>query len=300
MPAPSTQTNAHKPTTPDGGPVANADRALNPADPPTSPPTNQGDETVWADADLQGRADPHADTHKAQKVRRMFAGIAHAYDLNNRVHSLWMDQRWRALATRWAMVKPGDSVLDIACGTGDLTLRLATTEARSVIGADFTQEMLDIAERKRIRRPEPVQRKTRFQLADAQDLPFDDASFDAVTIAFGIRNVQHPERAIAEFSRVLRPGGRLVILEFERPRNPVVRWFNAFYSGWLMPRTATLLSRDRTGAYRYLPKSVSTFIKPETLMGWMGSAGLEAPKRRPLSLGICACYRAIKPGAAIS
>ena len=295
MPAPPTQTNTHKPTTPEGGPVASADRA-----PFSNPPAKVGDETVWAEADLQGRADPHADTQKAHKVRRMFAGIAHAYDLNNRVHSLWMDQRWRALATSWAMVRPGDSVLDIACGTGDLTLRLAKSEAGRVVGADFTQEMLDIAERKRSRRPEPIQRKTSFQLADAQELPFEDESFDAVTIAFGIRNVQHPERAMAEFARVLRPGGRLVVLEFERPRNPLVRWFNAFYSGWLMPRTATLLSRDRTGAYRYLPKSVSTFIKPETLMGWMERAGLEAPKRRPLSLGICACYRATKPSAAIT
>lgn len=247
---------------------------------------------AWTDREL---ADPHARADKAGRVRSMFAAIAPSYDLNNRVHSLWRDQAWRRAAVRAAAVEPGQDVLDVACGTGDLTQALAQrTQAATVTGLDFTRAMLDVAEHKRDRRPGTPLARIRYVEGDAMALPFDDASFDALTIAFGIRNVQEPSRALAEFARVLRPGGRLVILEFHRPRNPIVRAFNGFYAGRVMPWTATLLARDRSGAYRYLPKSVGSFMDAEQLRAAVAAAGFDDATVRPLTMGICWLHRGVK------
>lgn len=224
----------------------------------------------------------------------MFAAIAGHYDLNNRVHSLWRDQAWRRFAVRQAGVKPGDVCLDIACGTGDLTELLAATEAKKVVGGDFTPQMLEIAREKLASKPEPLRAKTTYVDADATRLPFESASADVLTIAFGIRNVTRPAASIAEFARVLRPGGRLVILEFDTPRFAPVRWFNGLYSGKIMPRTATWISGDRSGAYKYLPKSVATFASREEMMRMMSEAGFGEVTSRGLTLGICRCYRGVK------
>lgn len=247
---------------------------------------------AWTDADL---ADPHANPEKAERVRRMFAAIARSYDLNNRLHSFGRDQAWRRHAVRAALVRPGDAVLDVACGTGDLTLLFARTEAGRVVGLDFTPEMLDLARAKSGRLAPAL--VPEFIRGDAQNLPFDDASFDAVSIAFGIRNVQRPERAVAEFARVLRPGGRLVILEFGRPGFAPVRWLNDFYCGWVMPRTATLISRDRSGAYRYLPRSIGSFMPRDAMLALLRGSGFEHASAQPLTFGVCVCYRATRAGA---
>ena len=245
---------------------------------------------VWREGELD---DPHASQYKANKVRSMFAAIAGSYDLNNRVHSLWFDQAWRRHAVRAAAVRGGDVVLDVACGTGDLTEAFAArSPASEVVGVDFTPEMLDIARTKQGRLADKVSGRIRYEQGDAQQLHLADASVDVVSIAFGIRNVQEPERAIREFARVLRPGGRLVILEFDNPRFAPVRWFNIFYSGWLMPRTATLLSGDRSGAYRYLPRSVESFMSREDMIEAIGRHGFAGVTAKPLSMGICVCYRA--------
>lgn len=225
----------------------------------------------------------------------MFAAIAPAYDLNNRVHSLGIDQAWRRAAVRAAAIEPGQSVLDVACGTGDLTQALAArSDAAEVVGLDFTVAMLNVARRKRERHPRAD--RIRYVEGDAMALPFDDASFDALTIAFGIRNVQDPSRAMAEFLRVLRPGGRLVILEFHRPRLRIVRFFNSVYTGRIMPATATLLARDRSGAYRYLPRSIGSFMEADQLMDAVARAGFPGATVRPLTLGLCWLHRAVRPG----
>jgi demethylmenaquinone methyltransferase/2-methoxy-6-polyprenyl-1,4-benzoquinol methylase len=248
---------------------------------------------AWSRAEL---ADPHRHPAKAGKVRAMFAAIARTYDLNNRLHSLGRDRAWRKTAVRLARVQTGDRVLDVACGTGDLTHAFARTPAAEIVGLDFTREMLDIAESKRRALTEDARRRVRYVEGDAQRLPFNDREFDVVSIAFGLRNVEEPERAIAEFSRVLKPGGRLVILEFDRPTLAPVRWLNAVYCGWIMPRTATLLSRDRSGAYYYLPRSVSSFLSREALASLMRDSGFADVERRPLTGGICACYAGIRVG----
>ena len=247
---------------------------------------------AWTDTEL---AELHERDDKAERVRNMFASIADSYDLNNRVHSLWRDQAWRKFAVKQAGVKPGDRCLDCACGTGDLTQALAATDASEVIGLDFTQEMLDLAEVKRTAPKGPPKNadKVTYLQGDAMALPFDDNSFDVLTIAFGVRNVQDPAKAVAEFHRVLRPGGRLVILEFDTPAFPPLRWFNDFYCGWVMPRTATLIARDRSGAYKYLPKSVGAFMSRTALKDLMATTGFNAVTATGLSLGICVCYRGI-------
>jgi demethylmenaquinone methyltransferase/2-methoxy-6-polyprenyl-1,4-benzoquinol methylase len=246
---------------------------------------------AWSEADL---ADPHQHANKADKVRAMFGAIAPAYDLNNRLHSLGRDQSWRRRAVRAAQVKPGDTVLDIACGTGDLTELFARSPAASITGVDFTPAMLDIAREKLGRRPAGQRAKVTYEEGDAQNLRFADASADVISIAFGIRNVADPAAAVREFARILRPGGRLVILEFDTPRFPPARWLNSLYCGLVMPRTATLISRDRSGAYRYLPKSVGKFMSREAMCDLLARSGFRDVSAKPLTLGVCVCYRALK------
>ncbi len=245
---------------------------------------------AWTPPEL---ANPHQSADKASKVRGMFSAIAPSYDLNNRVHSLWQDQRWRRTAVRIANVQPGDRVLDVACGTGDLTHLFARTQAADVTGLDFTPAMLDIARHKLAARP--ARAPVTYLEGDAMALPFPDASFDVLSIAFGIRNVTDPARALAEFARVLKPNGRLVILEFAQPSNPLMRWFNGLYCARVMPRTATLISRDTTGAYQYLPASVGTFWTPAQMQQALEAQGFTSITSTPLTLGICVCYRAVKP-----
>ncbi|HYF14379.1 MAG TPA: bifunctional demethylmenaquinone methyltransferase/2-methoxy-6-polyprenyl-1,4-benzoquinol methylase UbiE [Phycisphaerales bacterium] len=246
----------------------------------------------WTDSDL--RSNPHAAPDKASRVRSMFAAIARSYDLNNRLHSLGTDVRWRRKAVELADVNAGDRVLDVACGTGDLTQEFARTAAADVVGLDFTREMLDIAGQKRTRLAEELKRKVSYVEGDAQRLPFADATFHVVSIAFGIRNILEPDVALREFARVLRPGGRLIVLEFDRPTNPLVRGLNHLYCARVMPLTATLLSGDKSGAYKYLPRSVETFLSRDVFIAKMNAAGFQSAVTWPLTMGIAVIYRTVK------
>jgi demethylmenaquinone methyltransferase/2-methoxy-6-polyprenyl-1,4-benzoquinol methylase len=268
---------------------------------------------------------------KRSRVQRMFAAIAPSYDLNNRLHSLWMDQRWRRKAVELAELKATDAVVDVACGTGDLALHFAqwlwrfpgdgrygypvwyrqTTRSGArrlgrVLAIDFTWEMLPLARAKarvtpnpalrhqRTLKPTDVSDTVRWINGDAQSLPLPDACCDVVSIAFGIRNVADPAAAIAEFYRVLRPGGRLIILEFSLPTSAPLRGLYNFYFRKVLPRTATLISGDKTGAYKYLPESVNTFISREQMAGMMRGAGFSQVEQFPLTFGVCVCYRGLK------
>jgi demethylmenaquinone methyltransferase/2-methoxy-6-polyprenyl-1,4-benzoquinol methylase len=270
---------------------------------PTAPALNAQTTAQWDDALL---LNPHGVADKRRRVQNMFAAIAPSYDLNNRLHSLWMDQAWRRKAVTLADLKPTDAVVDVACGTGDLTLafasRLLTACARTrgrptpkrALGIDFTFEMLPIAARKALSRwPDRRTTPVEWLNGDAQSLPLPDACCDVVSIAFGIRNVADPAAAIREFSRILRPGGRLIILEFSLPTNPVLRGLYNFYFRHILPRTATLISGDKTGAYKYLPESVNTFIGREQMAGMMRDAGFKDVSQHPLTFGVCVAYRAV-------
>lgn len=247
------------------------------------------DAPAWSRQDLA--ADPHAREDKPAKVRRMFAAIAPRYDVNNRLHSFGRDQAWRRAAVRAAEPRPGDTALDAACGTGDLTRLLARSGAAHVVGADFCPEMLAVAQRKTPAGAGGDRAPIEYIEADAMALPFEDGSFDIVTIAFGLRNVADPARAVGEFRRVLRPGGRLVILEFARPRNGVIARLNDLYTRRVMPISATLISGDRSGAYRYLPRSIDTFLDMDGVAQLMREVGLGGITQRRLTFGVCVCHR---------
>ncbi len=258
--------------------------------PRTLEPTS--DRPVWDETQL---ANPHSEADKSDRVNAMFDAIADSYDLNNRLHSLWRDQSWRRRAVRLAGITPGrDAVVDVACGTGDLSLAFAAAGPASVIGIDFVPRMIKLAQEKAARYARPV--TPEFRIGDALNLDLPDACCDVVSIAFGIRNVLDPQRAINEFRRILRPRGRLVILEFSTPQNALMRRLYNFYFHNVMPRTATWISGDRSGAYKYLPRSVATFVTREKMIEMMQIAGFEAVTPHPMTLGICVAYVGSVPG----
>lgn len=250
---------------------------------------------VWSAEQLSGN--PHAAPDKAIRVQRMFAAIARRYDLNNRLHSLGRDQVWRRRAVELCSVTPTDDVLDVACGTGDLTEAFAAARPRSVIGLDFTPQMLEIARDKSSRlRPAGAIAESpvpKYVQGDAMNLPFADWSFDIVSIAFGIRNVAEPVKALREFRRVLRPGGRLAVLEFSQPRSAMLRWLNAVYTTRIMPITATLIARDRSGAYRYLPQSVAKFHTAGEFAELVRQCGFARCESHPFTFGVCTAHIAL-------
>jgi demethylmenaquinone methyltransferase/2-methoxy-6-polyprenyl-1,4-benzoquinol methylase len=243
---------------------------------------------AWSGEDLE--VNPHLASDKAKRVEVMFSSIAQSYDVNNRIHSMWRDQAWRRRAVKIAMATSKDDVVDIACGTGDLAMAFCKAGVHSVLGIDFTLAMLNIAVIKAERAQLPIE----YRQGDAMDLRLDDASADIVSIAFGIRNVQSPKKALAEFYRVLRPNGRLIVLEFSTPQNVVLRTLNSFYTKRVMPITASLIARDTSGAYQYLPKSVETFTNPSELATEIKEAGFVQVEQVPLTFGVCTITKAIK------
>ena len=245
--------------------------------------------------DEQKLVDPHRVPDKAQRVREMFAAIARSYDLNNRVHSLWRDQAWRRKTVELCHVKSTDTVIDVACGTGDLAMAFARRRPKRVIGLDFTHEMLQVAGHKNAEMAAVGPVPMGYADGDAMRLPVRDEAADVVSIAFGIRNVADPAGAIGEFYRILRPGGRLAILEFSLPRNPLLRGLYNSYFKHILPRTATWIARDKSGAYKYLPQSVNTFIDRPQMTSLMSEAGFASVALHPLTFGIAVAYIGRKP-----
>ena len=207
----------------------------------------------------------------ATSVREMFAAVARRYDFLNHFLSLGRDIAWRratARALQDALGRPGSRVLDLCCGTGDLTFCLGRKSEALVLGADFCSPMLAIARRK----AETRRGRVRFLEADALHLPFGDGSLDAITSAFGFRNLAHYDHGIEEMRRVLKSGGCLAILEFSRVRWPIFGPVFRFYFRRVLPRIGAWIS-GVDGPYRYLPDSVSNFPDQETLAGKLQSAG---------------------------
>jgi demethylmenaquinone methyltransferase/2-methoxy-6-polyprenyl-1,4-benzoquinol methylase len=212
-------------------------------------------------------------------VRRMFDRIAPVYDAMNRMMTAGLDQRWRRL-TAAAVVRPGDDVLDACCGTGDLAVAAARAGGR-VTGVDFSEAMLERARRKA---PE-----VEWIRGDLLELPFGAASFDAATVGFGVRNVDDLQRALSELRRVLRPGGRVGILEITRPRGPLAPFYRFWFDG-VVPLLGKLLPGG--SAYTYLPASVRRFPGPEELAEMIAAAGFRDVRVRLFAGGIVALHTA--------
>jgi demethylmenaquinone methyltransferase/2-methoxy-6-polyprenyl-1,4-benzoquinol methylase len=224
---------------------------------------------------------------KARRVRAMFDSIAPRYDLLNHLLSVNIDKLWRARVVRElrpVLRQPGATALDVCCGTGDLAIALAAEAGpHAVTGLDFSAPMLRIATTK-------VASRVALLQADASAMPFSDQQFDAVTVAFGLRNLASPEKGLAEMYRVLKPGGRVAILEFSQPVVPVVRELFAFYFHHILPRVGGLISGSY-GAYQYLPESVKHFPDQPSLEEAMNAAGFVDTSYRNLSFGIAALHQ---------
>jgi demethylmenaquinone methyltransferase / 2-methoxy-6-polyprenyl-1,4-benzoquinol methylase len=220
-------------------------------------------------------------------IQRMFAEVAPGYDRANRALSFGIDVWWRRQTVRMAGVRPGEHGLDVCAGTGDLSFALQRAGA-SMIGADFCAPMLARAHAKGATRKAagPV-----FLAADAMSLPFGTGSFDFATVAFGIRNVADPVVALREMARVVKPGGRVVVLEFTKPRVPVLGHAYRFYFKRILPKLGGWICGAKNDAYRYLHDSVQAFPEREAFLELMRAAGLEAPRLRLLTGGIAAIYR---------
>ncbi|MFF2632932.1 bifunctional demethylmenaquinone methyltransferase/2-methoxy-6-polyprenyl-1,4-benzoquinol methylase UbiE [Microbacterium sp. NPDC058021] len=218
----------------------------------------------------------------------MFDEVAPAYDRTNTVLSLGNDKLWRVATTRAIAPRPGQRILDLAAGTGASSVALAASGAE-VVAADFSPGM--IAEGKR--RHGGVENLS-FVEADATALPFEDDAFDAVTISFGLRNVNEPKKALAEMLRVTAPGGRLVICEFSHPRSPVFAGLYRFYNDRVLPVVARTMSSN-AAAYDYLNESIRDWPDQTTLSSWLREAGWTHVAHRDLTFGIVALHRARKP-----
>lgn len=229
---------------------------------------------------------------KAEYVRAMFAGIAPRYDLLNSVLSFNRHKAWRRLAVRLAKIQPGDSCLDVCTGTGDFARDLARVVGGQgrVVGSDFCEPMIRAGQGKIAKAPGgPI----RMMVADAESLPYPDAHFDAVTVGFGVRNVVNLQKALDEMGRVVKPGGRVVILEFNRPPKVWYKPLVDFYLFHVLPRIGGLLSRKE--AYTYLPESMKHFVSREELADGLRRAGLRDIQIVNLNFGTVCIHLGTRP-----
>lgn len=221
------------------------------------------------------------------QVQEMFSSIASRYDVTNEILSLGVHRLWRRTAVGLSGVGPGGAVLDCATGTGDLAIafKRVVGEGGRVLGTDFCPEMLQAAPAKAVRAGLAI----KFEVADVLRLPYADATFDVASIAFGIRNVDDPVLCLKEMARVVKPGGRVVVLEFGQPRGPFGALFR-LYSRHAMPRLGGLLTGNRA-AYEYLPRTAAAFPAGEDFLALMDRAGVFAARlARPLTFGTAYVY----------
>ncbi len=233
---------------------------------------------------------PDPATRHGRSVAAMFSAIAPTYDLLNHLLSLNTDRRWRDRAVRRLAPRPGERFLDLCTGTGDLALAvLARERGCAVVGADFSRPMLLRAARKAARAGAPLP----LVEADALALPFRDGSFDGVAVAFGVRNFEELDRGLFEMARVLRLGGRVLLLEFSQPRGSLFGFLYRIYFTRGLPLVGRLVSRD-AHAYRYLPATVQGFPPPPVLTCHLEAAGFGSVTHLPLTGGIATLTEAVR------
>jgi demethylmenaquinone methyltransferase/2-methoxy-6-polyprenyl-1,4-benzoquinol methylase len=241
----------------------------------------------------EARNQPTTDNARAQyqgpepaRIKTMFSSIAGRYDRANTIMSGGVHHLWRRAAVRWSGAKSGDAVLDCATGTGDLAIAFKHAVGNGrVVGTDFTPEMIELARRK--------SSDITFEVADVTALPFEDDSFDIASISFGIRNVGDPGKGIAEMARVVRPGGRVIVLEFGQPSNRIAGALYDSYRRHFLPRLGGAVTGERD-AYEYLESSAARFPCGDDFVSLMRESALFASiDFRPLTFGIAYLYRGV-------
>jgi demethylmenaquinone methyltransferase/2-methoxy-6-polyprenyl-1,4-benzoquinol methylase len=232
-----------------------------------------------------------SDATKKEQVATMFDNISFRYDLLNRLLSFGIDVWWRKKAiAQLKDIKP-KSILDIATGTGDLAIEALSLKPQKIIGVDISKGMLEHGRKKLESRK--LDSIIELQYGDSEKLPFPDASFDAVMVSFGVRNFENLELGISEIFRVLKPGGKLMILEFSKPKSLIVKYLYNFYNLTFLPAIGRLISGDKA-AYAYLPASVKVFPEGDAFLKILTSQGFSRPGALPLTFGISSIYTAYK------
>ena len=229
---------------------------------------------------------------KGEMVRGMFNDIAPTYDRLNHILSLDIDKIWRKRVVRIVRKLGAKHIMDMATGTGDLAIAMAKgIEGATIYGADFSSEMLAVAKQK----IEHLGLSERISLTEcnAENIPLDEESVDATTVAFGVRNFEHQREALTEIKRTIRKDGHLIVLEFSNPKFALVRWCYRLYSHHILPAIGRLVSKHAT-AYTYLPTSIDQFASPENFSALLEEVGFDHIERKSLSMGIAHIYIAHK------
>ncbi|MBE7175988.1 MAG: bifunctional demethylmenaquinone methyltransferase/2-methoxy-6-polyprenyl-1,4-benzoquinol methylase UbiE [Mucilaginibacter polytrichastri] len=225
---------------------------------------------------------------KKEQVADMFNNISGTYDFLNHFMSLGIDKIWRKIAIGELKKDKPKRIIDVASGTGDFAFEaIKILQPEKITGVDIAQKMLDIADKKARKRG--LQERYETRLGDSENLPFDSGSFDALTVAYGVRNFEHLDKGLAEMLRVLKPGAKAVILEFSKPKYFPVKQLYHFYFHYVTPGIGKIFSKDAR-AYSYLPESVAAFPDGKEFLERMKNAGYTDTKCRPLAFGICSIY----------
>jgi len=228
---------------------------------------------------------------KKEQVAEMFDNISERYDLLNHVLSLSIDKGWRKKVVRMVEAKKPKMILDVATGTADLAIALEKAHPDKITGIDISNGMLEVG-RKKVA-DKGLSKIITLEQADSENLPFPDNTFDAITVAFGVRNFENLKKGLSEMNRVLKPGGHLLVLEFSQPQKFPFKQLYNFYFKNILPTIGKLISKDPR-AYTYLPESVQAFPHGEAFMGILKECGYQAGARIPLTFGIASIYEGLK------
>jgi len=236
---------------------------------------------------------PYKDDASAKKeqVAKMFDNISARYDFLNHLLSFGIDKGWRKKVVRFASVSKPQRILDIATGTGDLALALSSTGAKEIIGLDISKGMLEVGRQKVIKAK--LAQKIDLQYGDSENIPFDSNSFDLVTAAFGVRNFENLDKGLTEMQRVLKPGGKLIVLEFSQPEKAPFKQVFGFYSKRILPTIGKIVSKDQS-AYSYLPESVDAFPYGSAFLSRLQDCGFKNSQAEQLTFGVASMYTAEK------
>lgn len=230
---------------------------------------------------------PGQDGGKKEQVASMFDSISPRYDLLNRVLSLGIDTIWRKKAINLLKADKPQRILDVATGTADLAIEALRINPKQVIGVDISAGMLAMGDEKL--RKKKLEDRIKLVLGDSEGLPFGSNEFDAATVAFGVRNFEHLLEGLKDIQRVLKPGAKLVVLEFSKPNAFPVKQLYNFYFRFILPVVGRMVSKD-SAAYTYLPASVQVFPEGKAFLGYMEKAGFVNNQEKRLTFGICSIY----------